>query len=96
MDSAVCRLPKVGYHVRPNREGIAAMGESQGSKRAGWHRERALFAQVRMSSAQRAHYVRWWVERSGLNEAELRQIATGIWSDRVMDEPKLDPTSQAA
>ena len=52
---------------------------------------------VQMTPRQRARYVRWWTELSGLTAAELREIATGIWADRVFDEAhNLGRTSEAA
>ena len=41
--------------------------------------------EIRMTAVERERYVRWWLERSGLTARQLREIATGIWSDRVMD-----------
>lgn len=43
---------------------------------------------VRMTVLERERYVRWWIERSGLTARQLRQIATGIWSDRVLEEER--------
>jgi hypothetical protein len=40
---------------------------------------------VSLSTAERERYVRWWIEHSGLSTSALRQIATGIWSDRLLD-----------
>ena len=39
---------------------------------------------TRMTTVERERYVRWWLERSGLTAREVREIATGIWSDRVI------------
>ncbi len=36
-----------------------------------------------LSLAERERYGRWWREHSGLSERELRQIATGVWADRL-------------
>ncbi len=41
--------------------------------------------EARMTAAERERYVRWWLERSGLTARQVRAIATGIWSDRVID-----------
>jgi hypothetical protein len=41
---------------------------------------------VRMTAAERQRYVYWWVRHSGLTARQLRQIATGIWSDRLLDD----------
>ena len=44
--------------------------------------------QVDLSPRERERYVRWWREYSGLTSDELRRIATGIWSDRLLDEAR--------
>jgi hypothetical protein len=31
-----------------------------------------------MTEAERVKYTRWWLERSGLSLAELREIAVGL------------------
>ena len=41
---------------------------------------------VRMTAAERQRYVHWWVRHSGLTQRQLRQIATAIWTDRLLDE----------
>lgn len=41
---------------------------------------------IRMTAAERQRYVNWWVKHSGLTPRQLRQIATGIWTDRVLDD----------
>ena len=41
--------------------------------------QEALTTRVQMTTRERARYVRWWIERSGLTAAELREIATGVW-----------------
>ena len=43
---------------------------------------------VNMTTEERRSYVRWWIERSGLTPAQVREIATRIWSDRVLDVPQ--------
>jgi len=48
------------------------------------HQERS--ARVRMTAAERQRYVHWWVRHSGLTTRQLRQIATAIWTDRLLDE----------
>jgi hypothetical protein len=40
---------------------------------------------INMTTEERHCYVRWWIERSGLTPAQVREIATGIWSDRLVD-----------
>jgi len=50
-----------------------------------------------MTTRERARYVRWWIERSGLTAVELREIATGVWADRVFDDARsVGRASQAA
>ena len=44
------------------------------------------WALVRMTAAERQRYVNWWVKHSGLTPRQLRQIATAIWTDRLLDE----------
>ena len=39
---------------------------------------------ITMTTDERRSYVRWWIERSGLTPAQVREIATGIWSDRLV------------
>ena len=52
---------------------------------------------VQMTTRERARYVRWWIERSGLTAAELREIATGVWADRVFDDARsVERASRAA
>jgi hypothetical protein len=46
---------------------------------------RGVEVRIEMTLNERERYVRWWVERSGLTSHQLRQIATGIWSDRVLE-----------
>jgi hypothetical protein len=43
-------------------------------------------ALVRMTAAERQRYVNWWVKHSALTPHQLRQIATGIWTDRLLDD----------
>jgi hypothetical protein len=33
---------------------------------------------LKMSDEGRADYIAWWIERSGLSRAELREIAVGL------------------
>ena len=40
---------------------------------------------INMTTDERRSYVRWWIERSGLTPAQIREVATGIWSDRLVD-----------
>ena len=66
-------------------------------KQRGRHIQEAFMVRDEMTPQQRARYVRWWIEVSGLTAAELREIATGIWADRVFDEAhNLGRTSEAA
>ena len=51
----------------------------------GRHRPETFAVRVEMTPRLRAHYVRWWIERSGLTRTELREIATGVWADRVFE-----------
>jgi hypothetical protein len=41
---------------------------------------------VRMTAVERQRYVDWWVRHSGLTPRQIRQIATAIWTDRLLDE----------
>jgi hypothetical protein len=41
---------------------------------------------IRMTAAERQRYVDWWTKHSGLTPRQLRQIATAIWTDRLLDE----------
>jgi hypothetical protein len=50
--------------------------------------QESRFALVRMTAAERQRYVLWWVRHSGLTQRQLRQIATAIWTDRLLDESK--------
>jgi hypothetical protein len=43
-------------------------------------------ALVRMTAAERQRYIHWWVRHSGLTPRQLRQIATAIWTDRLLEE----------
>lgn len=36
-----------------------------------------------LSLAERERYVRWRREHSGSSERELREIAAGVWADRL-------------
>ena len=73
------------------------MGDRMAPNRRGRHVQESLMVRVQMTPRQRARYVRWWTELSGLTAAELREIATGIWADRVFDEAhNLGRTSEAA
>jgi hypothetical protein len=38
---------------------------------------------INMTIHERRSYVRWWIESSGLTPDQIREVATGIWSDRV-------------
>ena len=38
-----------------------------------------------MTGEERRSYVRWWIERSGLTPAQIREVATGMWSDRLLE-----------
>ena len=40
---------------------------------------------INMTTDERRSYVRWWIERSGLTPAQIREVATGIWADRLVD-----------
>jgi hypothetical protein len=40
---------------------------------------------INMTTEERHSYVRWWLERSGLTPDQVREVATGIWSDRLVD-----------
>ena len=40
---------------------------------------------INMTTDERRSYVRWWLERSGLTPDQVREVATGIWSDRLVD-----------
>ena len=40
---------------------------------------------VNLTTDERHSYVRWWLDRSGLTPQQVREIATGIWSDRLVD-----------
>ena len=63
----------------------------------GRHVQEALTTRVHMTTRERARYVRWWIERSGLTAVELREIATGVWADRVFDDARsVGRASQAA
>jgi hypothetical protein len=39
-----------------------------------------------MTPVERQRYVRWWIQKSGLTRHELRQMATALWTDRLMDD----------
>jgi hypothetical protein len=43
---------------------------------------------MNMTTEERHSYVRWWIERSGLTPTQVREIANGIWSDRLLDVPQ--------
>jgi len=49
----------------------------------------------RLRFAHRERYARWWREQSGLSERELREIATGIWADRLNIRASGDSVSEA-
>jgi hypothetical protein len=51
---------------------------------------------VELTSSERRRYVHWWIHQSGLTKRELRQIATALWSDRVMAENAASRSSRAA
>ena len=60
----------------------------------GRHWPETFVVRAEMTPKLRAHYVRWWLERSGLTPAELREIATGVWADRVFEaEQRLTSTA---
>ena len=40
---------------------------------------------INMTVDERRSYVRWWIERSGLTPAQVREVASGIWLDRLVD-----------
>ena len=40
---------------------------------------------IDMTGEERRSYVRWWIERSGLTPAQVREVATGMWPDRLLD-----------
>jgi hypothetical protein len=40
---------------------------------------------INMTTDERRSYMRWWLERSGLTPDQVREVATGIWSDRLVD-----------
>ncbi len=44
-----------------------------------------LDRRIEMTVRERQRYVRWWLDHSGLTPRELRRVATGIWSDRLVD-----------
>jgi hypothetical protein len=52
---------------------------------------------IDMSIIEREHYVRWWIEESGLSPFQLRQVATELWSDRLEmplgDQPSFEVRS---
>jgi hypothetical protein len=52
----------------------------RGSARVGDVKRREII--ILMSPMERARYVRWWKEESGLTPHELRDIATTVWADR--------------
>ena len=66
-----------------------------GAKKAGNTGRPPHLIGIRMSTAERERYVRWWIDHSGLGSDELRAIATGVWADRVFDE-RSNSKSQAA
>jgi hypothetical protein len=41
---------------------------------------------INLTTDERRSYARWWIERSGLTPAQIREVATGIWSDRLVDD----------
>ena len=53
---------------------------------------------INMTTDERRSYVRWWIERSGLTPAQIREVATGIWADRLVDgtHGSLDGSSRDA
>jgi hypothetical protein len=40
---------------------------------------------VEMTALERRRYVHWWIHSSGLTKKELRQIATAVWTDRLLE-----------
>ena len=40
---------------------------------------------INLTTDERRSYMRWWLERSGLTPDQVRELATGIWSDGVVD-----------
>jgi hypothetical protein len=65
-------------------------------KQGGRHVQEAFMVRVEMTLQQRARYVRWWIEASGLTATELREIASGVWADRVFDDTHGAGASKAA
>lgn len=41
---------------------------------------------INMTTDERRSYVRWWIERSGLTPEQVREVASGIWSDDLVDD----------
>jgi hypothetical protein len=36
---------------------------------------------LRATAAEREHFVRWWIEESGLSDREIQFIAAAIWGE---------------
>ena len=47
------------------------------------HQDRRTY--IHMTVDECRSYVRWWLERSGLTPAQVREVASGIWLDRLVD-----------
>ena len=41
---------------------------------------------VELTAIERRRYVHWWIYSSGLTKTELREIATAMWSDRLLEK----------
>jgi len=39
-----------------------------------------------LTAIERRRYVHWWIYSSGLTKTELREIATAMWSDRLLEK----------
>lgn len=48
-----------------------------------------------MSVVEREHYVRWWIEESGLTPFQLGQLSTAIWSDGATSGRESDVGSRS-
>ena len=43
---------------------------------------------INMTVDERRSYVRWWLERSGLTPAQVREVASGIWLDKLVEDTR--------
>ena len=43
---------------------------------------------INMTTDERRSYMRWWLERSGLTPDQVREVATGIWSDQRVEDTR--------